>query len=359
MLQNLQLWLAKTSFGSRRLEFYEDLAEALEDGAALVEQLEVWSARAEKEGDVVAPLYRLWLRRMDDRSFAQALIGTVPDTDVLILEAAEEAGNLPEGLRFLRNIVEAASDMKSSMIGAVSGFAALSLLIVGMLFGLSNYGIPVMEEIVPANAWPAIGVILRDVAHIVTGYGVWLLIAAIAGGALFIWSLAHWRGRARVKADEYVPVYSIYREFNGALFRVMLSALMKNKVSLTEALDKLAKRANPWLRWHIRTTLRRLDYESDQPAKAFATGIFNKRETWRFIDYGARSSFPVAIGKLGLQSIDKVTKSVKRSAAVLNKILLLVGGGVLGFIVIGMLLTGYEAQTALQQQVQSVSTTTK
>ena len=101
MLQNLQLWLAKASFGSRRLEFYEDLAEALEDDAALVEQLDVWAARAEKEGDVVAPLYRLWLRRMDDRSFAQALIGTVPESDVLILDAAEEAGNLAGGLRFL------------------------------------------------------------------------------------------------------------------------------------------------------------------------------------------------------------------------------------------------------------------
>ena len=355
MFEKIQLWLAKLSFASIRVDFYEDLAEALDDNAALVDEIQKLADRAEEEKDVTAPLFKLWLRRMDDRSFPLALIDTVPDSDVMILESAEASGNLSAGLRFLNQSIEAANQMKTSLRGAVMGFVFFSSLIVGLLFAYSFYGISIIEQVVPPDAWPWVGQVLRDTAHFVTDYAWYISGIGISGTVLYLWSLPNWRGSLRVKADRYLPFYSIYRDFNSAKFRVMMAALMTNKVSLTEALDKISQRASPWLQWHIRSILFRLDYESDQPAKAFDTGIFSKRDTWRFIDYGERNSFPVAVGKLGLQSMKKVTESVSRSAQTINKLLLLVSGCMMAFIIVGTLLTVYEAQNAVQRQLQAVT----
>lgn len=357
-MANVELWFAKKFFAGLRQEFYEDLAEALDDNASLADEIGKFAKRARKERDVVAPIYRIWLNRMDDKSFSQSLIGTVPDADVMILEAAEGAGNMPDGLRFLAKAISATNTMVTSLKRAVSGFIFLSILLITLLAMFSFYGIDIIEQVVPPNAWPWIGQVLRDVARFITGNWLWILITLVTVSTGYIWSLPNWRGPSRVIADKYLPFYSIYRDFQGALFLVSIAALMRNNVSLTEALDKLLLRANQWLRWHIHTILLHLDYESSEPAKAFATGIFNKRLTWRIIDFGSRGkgSFAEAIAKVGLNSLDKVTQGVTDSARKINSMLLIASGLMMAFIIAGTMLTMYEAQNALQQQIQTVNT---
>lgn len=352
---SLQLWLARQTFRAQRQAFYEDLAEALDDKAQLAGRIEVLATRAAQEHDVLAPLYRLWLRRMDDRSFSSALTDTVPAGDVMILHAAEQAGRLPDGLRFAALVIGANREMTEALYGAVIGFVFLSAFLVGLLALFSFYGIGLIEELVPPDAWPWVGRMLRDLAHFVTGSGIWVLACLSAAGIACAWSLRNWSGRARVWADRYVPVYTIYRDFHGGLFLVALAALMRNKVSLNDALDQLSGKASPWLRWHIRQVQLRLDYDSDQPGKAFATGIFSKPLTWRIIDFGERSSFPLALEKVGLRSIDMVTRMVKRSAGKINKLLLILSGGLMAFIIAGTFLTMYEAQNAVQRQISTTS----
>lgn len=356
---DLQLWLAKQNFHSMRHTFYEDLAEALEDDnpPGLAEEIEKHAIRAKKAGDVIAPIYRLWFRRMDDRSFSQALVGTVPATDVMILDAAEKSKALPQGLRFLATVIQAMDSMRWSVRRSVAGFSALLLFLFGALFLYSLYGVGMIEQIVPPRDWPWIGQVVRDIANFIAGTWIWLISVGSALLVAYAWSLPNWTGPGRALADRYLPFYSIYRDYQGAIFLVSMAALMQNQVSLTEALEILRPRASRWLRWHIRKIMLRLDYESKSPAKAFDTGIFNRRLTWRIEDFGARAKndFSVAINKVGMKSLNKLTEDVQRSAEVLRNVLLLFGGGLLGLIVAGTLLTLYEAQASIQKQVNSVN----
>ena len=130
---SMSLWLATHAFNGMRHTFYEDLAESLEDKASLAEEIDKHAGRAETDRDVVAPLFRLWSRRMDDRSFAQALEGTVPDSDVMVLSAAEEAGNLSGGLTFVAFIIGATKQMRGALYAAVSGFVFLSAFLIALL----------------------------------------------------------------------------------------------------------------------------------------------------------------------------------------------------------------------------------
>jgi type II secretory pathway component PulF len=350
---NLSLWMAKQSFQSSRQTFYEDLAEALEDEDKLTRRIDVLAERAVAERDVLAPLYQLWSRRMDDRQFTEALEGTVPQGDLMILGASEGAGKLADGLKFASLVIGASKEMKSSLYGAVIGFVFLGAFLCVLLALFSFYGIGLIETLVPPDQWPWVGQLLRDMARFVTGWGVQVLCAFFIGGTAYLWSLPRLRGRFRVGLDRYVPFYTIYRDFQGALFLVSLAALMRNEVSLNRALETLEATASPWLRWHIREILFRLDYESDQPGKAFATGIFDKRLTWRIIDFSERSTFAKAIEKVGIRSIDGVTKMVSKSAGTINKALMILSGGLLAFIIAGAFLTLYEAQNAVQRQMSA------
>lgn len=352
---SVRVWLAKSSFRSTRGEFYEDLAEAIADGDPLAQRIEVLATRAASEGDIQAPLFQLWYDRMDDRSFSEALIGTVPDSDLMIIQAAEESGDLVTGLQFTVKVIEATTIMRKTIRLAIAGFVGLSIMQISLLIGFSYYGIGLIEAIVPPNAWPWIGVQLKALATFVTTSGSTVLIVMTVLGIGYIWSLRNWYGRIRVGVDRYVPLYTVYRDFGSAMFLVSLAALMKNGVALNAALDMLSERASPWLLWHIRQIQLRLDYQSESAGEAFATGLFDKRLTWRIIDFGKRagSDFAVAMEKVGIKSIDKVMASVKRKAGKLNYMLMFLNAGMIMFIIAGTLSTVYEAQEQLQKQINS------
>jgi type II secretory pathway component PulF len=355
------LWFAKLSFAGTRIDFYEDLAEALNDRASLSAEIDKLALRAAQQRDASAPLLRLWSRRMEDRSFALSLVGTVPDGDVMVLEGAEESGRLADGLQFLSRMLKSINAMKSALKGAVIGFVGLSAYLLTLLCLFSFYGIGIIEQVVPPNAWPWIGQVLRDVAHFVTDYGIWVMTLMIFLSCAFIWSLPNWRGKIRVQFDRYVPMYTIYRNFQGAIFLISLAALTRENadengvvngksISLNSALEKLRTRANPWLRWHISRILMNLDDQSANAGLAFNTGLFDQRLTWRIADFGARNHFAVALEKVGLKLMDTVTDFVLSSAKKINTLLLCLTGAMMAFMIVGILLTMFEAQEVIQKQ---------
>lgn len=342
-------------FKGTRVQFYKDLSEALRHGDQLAARIEKLADRASNEGDMQGPLFQLWLRRMDDQSFTEAIVGTVPDSDVMILQAAERSGDLVSGLKFTASVIAKTKIMISALRKAVLGSAFMAVFLLGVLAGFSFYGIPLIEEIVPPKAWPWIGQQLKGLAQFITESGGTALLCAGAIGAAFYWSLRNWYGRARVAVDRIFLPYTIYRDFSGSMFLVSLAALMKNGTGLNDALDILSEKASPWLLWHIRQIQLGLDYQSESTGEAFATGLFNKRLTWRIIDFGerAKSDFAEAMEIVGIETIDDVMEGVKAKANVLNRFLLIVNACLIMFIVAGALLTLFETQEQLNKQINS------
>jgi type II secretory pathway component PulF len=314
--------LAKWSFGSRRAEFYADLAEALADRGVLVDILESQLERLRERQDVETELYELWLSRLDDRPFSEALRGTVPNLDVMVLGASEGAGGLTKGLEFLTLTVDASRQMKSAVIGALAMPITLGMVMLSFILLFSFWIVPMCASMLPPDKWPGLGQILYGVSQLVTNYGWFLGGIGVAGGAGIWRSLSQWAGPARVKAERFLPVYAIYRDYTGSIFLVALAALMQAGVGIAEALTELRHDAPKWLQWHIDEILHGLDIESDQPARAFRTGVFSRIITDRVEDYGKRSDFREALGKVGLASINKTVKQVTVSARALNILLI-------------------------------------
>lgn len=340
---------AKSAFKAKRADFYEDLAESLEDRAVLVDELKKQMVRYRRKRSPMASLFALWLRRMDTLTFSNALKGTVPPLDSLILLASETSGKLPPGLRFLASTVRSVGHIKSTILGAVAVPVIVTSMLVGMLYGFGAFMVPILLAILPVDHWPGMGRMMYSISMAVTNYG--LILFAILGSLIFgfSWSLSNWVGPTRTKFDNYLP-YSIYRDYNSAVMLVSLSGLMQSGASLVGSLKAMRTASPPWMAWHITRVLWKLDKESATPAKAFDTGVLPEELLDRVVDYGERSGFQVALNKIGSQALQKVEKTVQLKAKILNSLLLAVSGTMLALMIGSVMLTAQQARVELATQ---------
>lgn len=340
---------AASAFKQRRADFYEDLAEALEDRAVLVDELKKLVLRERARRSAVAHLYAVWLKRMDTLTFSNAMKGYVPALDSLILMAAESSGQLPPGLRFLATTVRSVGQIKSAIMGAVAVPLIVTSMLLGMLFGFGKFMVPILLAILPVEHWPTIGRFMYSIAMAFTNYGI-LIFAGIGASIFgFIWALPNWVGNTRRKFDNFLP-FSVYRDYNSAVMLVSLSGLMQSGSSLVGSLRSMRTASPPWLAWHITKVLYNLDRESAEPAKAFGTGVLPEDLYDRVIDYGQRSSFQSALNKIGAQALTKVEKTVALKARVLNSLLLAVSGTMLALMIGSVMMTAQQARIELATQ---------
>lgn len=354
LMKDLELALARLTFRGKRAKFYQDLAEALDDKGVLVQILQRNFDRLKARNDAEAALFQRWLDRMDDCSFADALRGTVPNSDVMILRAAEEAKSITDGLRVLALAIGATNTMRKALLRAVAEPLFVLISSFAMAAVISVVVVPMLAAIVPPSTWPLIGRWLHTFVEFEIKQGPYVLAGLVALTVGVIWSLPRWTSKRRVAFDRYVPIYTLYREFSGASFLVALAALLRTGCGLAEALMVIRRDASPWLKFHIDEVLYNLDHVVDKPAKAFATGVFSQALTDRIEDFGERSDFNQAMGKVGLDTIDKVTESVVASSVGLNLILTLLGGIMTVFVNVGVIMVANNAGDNMQQQIQSI-----
>src|ERR1700731_653282 len=115
----------------RRVKFYGDLADALEDGANPFELFSRKYARAVQRKDKLAPLYALWRDRTGGASIEKAWEGTVPRDDLMIIGAGEKS-DLPAALRFLTKVISVRAKNKNSIVMAISLPIFLFVLLMGV-----------------------------------------------------------------------------------------------------------------------------------------------------------------------------------------------------------------------------------
>lgn len=347
---------ANSTFGRFRLrnaevraDFYEDLAVALGDGVDIVSYLRKRQLRAPRLRDPLGAVYGLWLRRMES-SFAQAIRSDIPEAEYVALSAAEAGASLPENLRFLAKTLREVAAMKRALLGALVTPLVVCCGIVLMLYGFAQKFVPLIASVVPPEKWPASGQMLYGLAGGLEAYGATLLLMICALAAVFLWSIHGYTQPFRRVLDNYPP-YSLLRAYNGALALVALAVFMGAGTSLVESLRHAARNTGGWTRWRLNAVLHRLDLFSAEPGTAFDVGLLPPRTLLRVADRAERSDFGEALRAIGAQVVGELHREVLEKARLLNALLLVGAGIVLGGLVYGFLDTMYSIQGTLRQSM--------
>lgn len=346
----IAMYFAVQEFLQRRDEIYDDMAEALDDGDPLMTFIMSRYERALATRSALASLYARILSRLSGGSFTTALTDMAPASDLMILEASERTGEMPDGLRFLADAVRQQRVMRKTLTGALAQPSVLFVIIMVIMLGFAAYLTPILVQVVPVEKWPLPGRIARNLSQTLYDHFWFLATLSLGGGSWFIYTLPRWTGRGRMWADRVLP-WSVYRDFNGAMFLVAFSGQVRHGVGVKEALVSLRMTASPWLSWQIGHVLQRLDRFPDQPGKALNSGLFSPELALRIEDFARRSTFEVALHKVGQSVIERTTARVKVAAQVGNQILLMLAGGLLALMIVGTMLIGQAARTEAMSTV--------
>ncbi len=349
------IWRAKAALYKERSAYYADLAMTLDDKIPLYSTLKKYESRARQKDFGRALLYKQILVNSMRGSLANSLRSIVPASELMVLNAAQVRGDesIANGLRFLSETVEKTEEMSNIMRKSLNYPLFLLVLLSAILTGFSFYAVPILEQILTAKDWPPSGKALHFVASAIRGYGIVIFgsIGAIVG--LFLYSLPNWTGAIRTRLDRSLP-FSLYRDYSGALLIVSLASMMQAGVSLRSALQQSLRYTSPWMEWHVKMILRRLSSkDAARFGQAFGTGVLNPEMEERIADAAERRDPVAAFVKIGLGSIDRVGKSISRSAEKINTIMLLVVGLSLGAMMMGFMATTQELNGAVKKQVQS------
>lgn len=338
-------------FADNRRAFYEDYASALKDGAGGPDRLKKLATRARQRKSVWAPLYEHWLRKMHRMSFARALQHTVPDYEVMVLTSAEEDGRLDEGMEYLSRSIRLSSKIKSAYVMALVSPVIALVVLLGFFLTYALLIAPQNEQLLPLAKWPEISRMLYVFSNFLINDAVGILLVGGMVVWLVGWSLSHWQGRLRAYVDR-VPLlpWRGYREREANTFLIAYAILLQsNNYGPKEALERMRQFASPWLGWHLRLMLKRLQLTSSEPARALNTGLFPMDLMDRIEDYAERTGFTKALHMLAFDHGDKQLQIADRRAVVAGVIAMLLVSAVIGLIVGA----NFEFSQALESYIQS------
>lgn len=350
-MSQLLFSMAASKFNKNRGDFYKDLGVALEEKSDLLYEIGNLHSIAKKRKQTGATLlYEKWLRRLDNGMLMNTINEEVPTTDIMLIGAYEKAGKLSEGLKFLSKTLELTKKMSGSIKMAVIGPSMLTIMLAGILSMHAFLLTPVLLSIMEVKDWTVAGRMLYPLAMTVKHYGIYIAGFIITAVTLFSLSLKRWKGPMRAKLDNYLP-YSIYRDYNGALFLTSLAALMKAGNGMMESLKELSEMSSPWMQWHIREMITRIDRHADEPAMALNTGLIPLDTMDRIVSYARRSSFLEAMANIGMESMSRTEENISSSAKKVNSIMLIIVGVVFILIISGTVSTGLAAQDVIRSKM--------
>ncbi len=288
--------LAQLSFRlnrSERFRIYRKLQGMMAMNEALSRCLERLYNNVTERGRYPRKAAALALKEWFERdrageSLSEAMVGWVPLSELFMIKAGEEAGQVALAMQQILEMGDRSKEMKGAIIQAV-GYPVFMLMLLGAvlwLFGVNM--IEPMRQMAPPQVIASMGS-LASVSDYIRSWGLLTLVFVIGLMVGLAMLMPVWRGHVRAMFDMFPP-WSWYRLWQGSAFLLSMSALLQAQVSLKRALEVLEVQANPWLKQRIAATreevmrgrnlgeaLRQTNYNFPDPQLALDLEILSER----------------------------------------------------------------------------------
>jgi len=262
LLERVRYELVRRIFTGRyRQPFYETLRFLLENKKSFKEALTMI-------GEVHTDFGRRWhpyielvedcLEALADNSAGHSLpdvLATwVPREEAALISAGIRSGSVPRSLEQADKLIVARRRIMGQVLMA-SVYPVLLLSLGGGLLTVNNrLLIPTLSKLSPPESWTGSLGFMNQVSVFTTAYGSVAALGGVALVGLVFWSLPRWRGRLRRIADLLMP-WSIYKDLQGAVFLMNVSALLEAGVPHLDAVRILHDFGSPWLRERLNAVM--------------------------------------------------------------------------------------------------------
>jgi type II secretory pathway component PulF len=240
---------------SVRQRFYEHASSQLANGREITEVLTDfrkpllrWKRRK------AASEFELITRRMvDGATLTRAMGQSLTDLERGVLSSGERVSNLPGSMQLILDVREMTTNIQRRMLSSLFSPVMYLISFWVVMFTLGHDVIPQLSSVVPTSQWTGWAATLNVLGELSTGWYGPAVLAAFAAIVAVIWmSLPRWTGAGRSFCDRHVLPYVVYREINGFVWLISLSALMRSGVTDTSAIESATVQASPWLASRLR-----------------------------------------------------------------------------------------------------------
>lgn len=360
-LHRTKYWFARISFkldSSGRRRLYRKLAKLIGNGVQILSAIESMRDRRVASGDKGGAMtwaLNEWATQLrNGRGLSEAVRGWVSNEEAMLISAGEKSGTMESALQSTTRVMESRSQINGAVFRGLAYPVVLLLLGVMVLYKFSFDIVPAFNKAVKsADAW-------HGLAHVVVSVSMWANMWLWAAGVVvagiivaFAVSLRYWNGPARVWLDRYPP-YNIYRVVNGSTWLIALSALVEAGLKIETALEQLREHSSPWLAERINGALAGM-------RSGFNLGDALTRAGHQFPDqeiiddlgvYASLSGFDSALSMLGREWLDGAVGEIKGRMVVIFGFSIVLVGGLLAFVVGGMMEMQVQMSQLMQQRLR-------
>lgn len=352
MTSSLETWFIKLQFSSKmRTRVYRKLNRFLGNSVSLAQALDIMYSHASEDGRkpkaVQAIVIDEWRRQVrNGKSFGQAIQGWVPDSDRLVIEGGEMAGNLSVAIDKAILISGSSKKIKSTLVSGLAYPVVLFFVAIGFMVMFGTRVIPAFEEILPRDQWMGAGAQMAWMSDFVNTwlFPVLAFLAALVG--LVTFSLPRWTGPLRTRLDRYPP-WSLYRLIVGSGFMLTVSGMIKSGIPIPTILSMLQRGASKWYQEKLSRTLYHVNNGLNLGDALHRTGFrFPDPETVQDLRaYASLNKFDETLEKLGTEWLEESVQKIEQQTGILRNIAFVLLGLVFAWIATGIF--------SLQQQITS------
>jgi type II secretory pathway component PulF len=359
-LKNLRRAANLNGFWSQRTSFYRDLADSLAKNemidAFIDGEIAISTNKKTKDSSRLAGLLAFKkAHNFGGNKIGESLSLVMPKNDGLALTTLSKSVNQPKALRELADSIDRKNEMMKIIKTALISPVILIPVLTIFVYVLATRVIPEFIATSPAEVWDDFfNAAVRYSSVWINQFGwIVLLLVALSLFWAFAWALPNMTSDWRYKMENATgwkralwilvfplqPIFKIYRDIQGTLLLGSLANLMQTGMLLPNALKLLAENAQPWMRKHLKKCIEHNDHYPNDFVNAFSYGVLPRFLLGRMASKARqqKAGFDATLVELGTMGMDDATKSVKKSTALLNAVLLLVLGSLLVFYYAGIL----------------------
>lgn len=284
-------------------------------------------------GATVARFIEHQRKALRSSDFAAAAVGWVPQEELIIIEITQE-GRIADGFNQAYRMASVRSKLRSTLI---SGLAYPTILFVVSAISISilpGFALDVMMAITDARHWPPISLSVLAFSEFISVWGIPMASGLILAVAVSIWATPRWTGNLRKKLD-WLPPFSIYRQFTGPEILTAWLALMHAGVQRVRALATLESGLPNYLASHVRTMRSQL-YRGEPIETALNTGLFSAETLDDLRIYERTGEFSSSAESISEDDINRALARLESLTKGLSSILLLLIGTMAIWVYVGI-----------------------
>lgn len=342
--KELELWFAKTQFNTEtRQKFYRKISSLLKNGVPAMQALEMLHSRASNGGRNKSAPLAVVIESMvsvvrSGGSLASAMRPWVPTAEGMLLQAGERGGALEDAMVSACEVMDSSKRMGAAVKGGLAYPGVLIAAAVAVMFLFGVKVIPEFARVSNPQAWTGVAASMYTMSQVVQVATIPILGGLVGIVVLLTSLMPRLTGTIRVKCDKFIP-FSLYRIAVGSGFMISLSALVKAGVPLEKALIEMQETATPYLAERLKGAVMGL-----RSGVNFGEAL--ERAGYQFPDpeiisdisiYSSLGGFDKAMEIVAREWLEKGVEDIQAKAKALNGLAMALMGGVIGFLVYGMI----------------------